>query len=75
MIQPPAVPAVAIRGEGVIETFHALLQLCYRGLDRSLGLDAKWRISEREFLDKVFSHVDLKGTRLEALAPGGVPPR
>jgi signal recognition particle receptor subunit beta len=67
-IQPPVVPAVAIRGEGVVETLHALLQLCYRSLDRRVGLEAKWQISEREFLDKIFAHVDLKGT---ALAPPG----
>ncbi len=70
-IQPPVVPAVAIRGEGVVETLHAVLQLCYRSLDRSIGLDAKWRISEKEFLEKIFSHVDTKGTTL----PGGPAPR
>jgi mutual gliding-motility protein MglA len=76
VLQPPIVPAVAIRGEGVVETLFALLQLCYRSLDRSLGLDAKWHVSEREFLDRVFSHVDLKGTRLAAPPPpGGAPPR
>jgi signal recognition particle receptor subunit beta len=66
VIQPPIVPAVAIRGEGVVETLFALLQLCYRSLDRQIALDARWRVSEREFLDRVFSHVDLKGTRLTA---------
>jgi signal recognition particle receptor subunit beta len=71
VIQPPVVPAVAIRGEGVVETLHAILQLCYRSLDRSVGLDAKWRISEREFLDKIFAHVDLKGTTLGPGEGGG----
>src|SRR5512138_1435440 len=52
VIQPPVVPAVAIRGEGVVETLHALLQLCYRSLDKGVGLESKWQISEREFLDK-----------------------
>ncbi len=72
IIQPPIVPAVAIRGEGVVETLHALLQLCYRTLDRSVGLESKWRISEREFLDKVFAHVDVRGT---GISPAGGPPR
>jgi signal recognition particle receptor subunit beta len=72
VIQPPVVPAVAIRGEGVVETLHALLQLCYRNLDRALALDAKWHVSEREFLDRIFSHVDLRGTRLAA-SPGAAP--
>src|SRR5512133_2738304 len=53
LIHPPVVPAVAIRGEGVVETLHALLQLCYRSLDRQVGLDAKWHVPEREFLGKI----------------------
>jgi signal recognition particle receptor subunit beta len=57
-IQPPVVPAVAIRGEGVVETLWAVLSLCYRSLDRTLGLADRWRISEQEFLDRIFSHVD-----------------
>jgi hypothetical protein len=67
-IQPPVVPAVAIRGEGVVETLYAVLQLCYRSLDRQFGLEAKWQIPEKEFLGKIFSHVDLTGTRLPAAA-------
>jgi len=74
VIQPPVVPAVAIRGEGVVETLHAVLQLCYRSLDRGIQLETRWKISEREFLDKIFSHVDLRGTRIEA-PPAGGPPR
>jgi len=64
LIQPPIVPAVAIRGEGVVETLYAVLQLGYRSLDRQFGLEAKWSIPEKEFLGKIFSHVDLSGTRL-----------
>jgi mutual gliding-motility protein MglA len=69
VIEPPVVPAVAIRGDGVVETLHALLQLCYRSVDRSLALDTNWHVSEREFLDRIFSHVDVRGTRLVA-SPG-----
>jgi len=72
LVQPPVIPAVAIRGDGVVETLYATLQLCYRGLDRSQALEAKWQISEREFLDKIFSHVDLRGTRVPA--PGATAP-
>ncbi len=72
VIQPPVIPAVAIRGEGVVETLYALLQLCYRSLDRAFGLETKWQIPEREFLDRIFSHVDLRGTRIPA--PGAAPP-
>jgi mutual gliding-motility protein MglA len=71
VIQPPIVPAVAIRGEGVVETLQALLQVCYRSIDRSLGLEAKWRISEREFLERIFSHVDVRGTGISPV--GGAP--
>jgi hypothetical protein len=75
IIQPLVVPAVAIRGEGVVETLYAVLQLCYRSLDRAFGLDAKWHVPEREFLGKIFSHVDLKGTRIKIQEPAGAPPR
>ena len=74
VIQPPVVPAVAIRGEGVVETLYAVLQLCYRSLDRAFGLDQKWHVPEREFLGKIFSHVDLKGTRIKVQTEGA-PPR
>ena len=63
-IVAPVVPAVAIRGEGVVETLHTLLQVCYRSLDRAFGLESNWQIPEREFLGQIFSHVDLRGTRL-----------
>ena len=70
VIEPPVVPAVAIRGDGVVETLYLLLKLCYRSLDRKLGLEAKWSISEREFLERIFSHVDLQGT---SVRPPGAP--
>ena len=73
VIQPPVVPAVAIRGEGVVETLYALLQLCYRSLDAKVDLEAGWRVSEREFLGRIFSHVDLRGTRLVPPEPGVAP--
>jgi mutual gliding-motility protein MglA len=75
VIQPPTIAAVAIRGEGVVETLYAILQLCYRSLDKQFGLEAKWSIPEKEFLGRIFSHVDLAGTRLAATAPGGAPHR
>lgn len=64
LIQPPMVPAVAIRGEGVVETLHALLTLCYRSLDRNLGLNTRWKIGEQEFLSRIFDHVDQRGVTL-----------
>jgi signal recognition particle receptor subunit beta len=55
--KPLVVPAVAIRGEGVVETLHILLTLCYRNLDAAVGLDRNWHLPEREFLGQIFSHI------------------
>jgi hypothetical protein len=62
------VPAVAVRGEGVAETLWAMLTLTYRSMDRSMGLADRWKISEKEFLSRIFDHVDLVGTRLQTEA-------
>jgi mutual gliding-motility protein MglA len=59
VISPVAIPAVATRGEGVVETLRALLQLCYRSLDARVGLAKKWHISEEEFLGSIFAHVEV----------------
>jgi signal recognition particle receptor subunit beta len=64
VIRPLVIPAVAIRGEGVLETLHVLLTLTYRSLDKRVALERSWHISEREFLSQIFSHMDLRGTRL-----------
>ncbi len=69
VIRPPMVPAVAVRGEGVAETLWALLSLTYRSLDRTMRLAERWKLSEREFLARVFDHIDLKGTRLQGEGP------
>ncbi len=69
VIQPPVVPAVAIRGEGVVETLWTLLSLTYRNLDRTLGLGARWKLDEAEFLGRIFEKIDLRGTRLPEEAP------
>jgi signal recognition particle receptor subunit beta len=66
VIHPCIVPAVAIRGEGVVETLHALLQLSFRSIDRTYALEADWKVSEREFLAQIFSHIDLRGSQLPA---------
>ncbi len=69
-IRPVVMPAVAIRGEGVVETLHACLQRTYLALDARVGLGRSWRISEGEFLGELFHNVDLRGTELAAA--GGV---
>jgi signal recognition particle receptor subunit beta len=68
VVCPAVIPAVAIRGEGVVETLYALLTLTFRSLDVRIGLERSWHISEREFLSQIFSHVDLRGTRLAGAA-------
>jgi signal recognition particle receptor subunit beta len=73
VVQPPVIPAVAIRGEGVVETLFALLTLCYRSLDQSIQLAARWKISEAEFLSRIFDHVDTRGASLPPPA-GAAPP-
>jgi len=65
----PVFGAVAIRGEGVVETLHGLLQLAYRQLNARLGLDEKFQLPEREFLSQVFKNVDLRQTALESVFP------
>ncbi len=64
VVRPVVVPAVAIRGEGVVETLHTLLALTYRSLDARVGLERSWHITESEFLSQMFSNVDLRGTRI-----------
>jgi len=47
-------PAVATRGEGVIETFRELLRSLYRDLDAKHGFSTHFGISEEKFLAGVF---------------------
>jgi signal recognition particle receptor subunit beta len=71
LIRPPIVPAVAIRGEGVLETLWTLLSLCYRSLDRSMRLGDRFKLTEQEFLSRIFDHVDTRGTALPLGEAGG----
>ena len=50
----PTFPAVAIRGEGVIETFRELLCLVYRSIDERHAFAQKFGVSEDDFLKGVF---------------------
>jgi signal recognition particle receptor subunit beta len=53
----PTYPAVAVRGEGVIETFRELLRRLHRHLDQKHQLDRNFGMSEEEFLAGVFRNV------------------
>ena len=57
--------AVAIRGEGVLETLHAVLQQAWRALDARAALHKNIGLSEKEFLTQVFANIDTSGTALE----------
>ena len=46
----PAFPAVAMRGDGVIETFQALMKLLYRSIDDKHGFAEKFGVAEEGFL-------------------------
>lgn len=63
----PIFSSIAIRGEGVIETLHGLLQLTFRNLQRNYGLANILRIDEEGFLANVFRNVDLRGTTVQSL--------
>ena len=50
----PTFPAVAVRGDGVRETFRELLRQLYRGLDGRHQLADKFGIAEADFLKGMF---------------------
>jgi hypothetical protein len=52
----PAFPAVAVRGEGVRETFRELMRLLYRSMDARHGFGSKFGVSEEDFLKGVFKN-------------------
>ncbi len=54
----PLFKAVAIRGEGVLETLHGLLQLLFHDLNRKHDFERKFRISPQEFLHGVFGRAN-----------------
>lgn len=74
----PIIGAVAIRGEGVLETLLAVLQSAYRKIDARTNLTRNIGLTEQEFLTQVFSAIDVSGTALDgkykrAAATGGQP--
>ncbi len=56
----PTVPAVALRGEGVIETFEALLEQLYRSLDERHDFARKFGISLDDFMQGVIRDLHKK---------------
>jgi signal recognition particle receptor subunit beta len=60
----PVIGAVAIRGEGVLETMFAVIQLAYRKMDEQAGLARNLGLSESGFLAQVFGRIDTAGTQV-----------
>ena len=54
----PTFPAVAIRGDGVRETFRELLRQLYRSLDERHHFGKKFGVSEEDFLKGVFKNLE-----------------
>lgn len=53
-------PAIAVRGEGVFETFHELMRVLYRSLDERHDFATKFNVAEADFLKGVLSHFQPK---------------
>ena len=56
----PTIPAAAIKGEGVIETFGALLERLYRHLDEVHGFSRKFRVSREQFMEGMLQNLASK---------------
>jgi signal recognition particle receptor subunit beta len=65
----PVVGAIAVRGVGVLETLHAVMQVAYRSLEARANLTKNIGLTEREFLSQIFANIDTTGTELEANYP------
>jgi len=65
----PVVGAVALRGEGVMETLHAVAQSAWRHLDERMRLARNIGLTEKGFLTHIFQQMELRGTTLESLYP------
>jgi hypothetical protein len=52
----PAFPAIAMRGEGVLETFRELLRRLYRCLDERHRFGDKFGVSQEDFLKGVLAN-------------------
>jgi signal recognition particle receptor subunit beta len=65
----PVVGAIAVRGVGVLETLHAVLQQAFRSLEARANLTKNIGLTEKEFLTQIFANIDTAGTELEKNYP------
>jgi signal recognition particle receptor subunit beta len=70
----PVFGAVAVRGEGVMETLHGVLQAAYQALDRRHQIGVRLGLDEAQFLAGVFRSLDVSGTALQGTMRGGGAP-
>ena len=52
----PTFPAVAVRGEGVLETFRELMRLLFRSIDEKYQFAVKFGVAEEDFLKGVLAN-------------------
>jgi signal recognition particle receptor subunit beta len=69
----PVIGAIAVRGIGVVETLHAVLQVAFRSIDGRANLQKNIGLTEREFLTQIFANIDTAGTELEKDYPAKRP--
>ncbi len=65
----PVVGAVAIRGEGVLETLYEVMKAAWRSIDARAAVTKNVGLTEKEFLTQVFANIDTTGTALEKEFP------
>jgi signal recognition particle receptor subunit beta len=53
----PTIPAVALQGDGVVETFQALLERIYHSIDRRHDFGATFGITENDFMTGILVHL------------------
>ena len=56
----PTIPAVAAKGDGVVETFEALIVRLFRHLDQRHSFGQKFGVSEAQFIGGVIGHFQEK---------------
>ncbi len=57
----PIFPAVAVRGQGVVETLHGALKLLWNHLDQHHDFQRNLGISKEEFLGGIFANLRQQG--------------
>jgi len=59
----PVFTAVAIRGEGVLETLYGLMELVFADLDRRIELRRRFGFTAEDLFTAIFGHLGAVGTK------------